>query len=99
MIRLRGITTGHRLDRKKVLIGRSGNTEVNINVDNGDCIVSGLNRNGLGYDYHRSVLVKEMRVTITGGDLCDGEYMVRKMTPSQIYETLRDGFTVTTNAF
>lgn len=42
---------------------------------------------------------KEMTVVITGGNLRDGEYMVRKMTPEQIYETLRDGFTVTASGF
>lgn len=42
--------------------------------------------------------VKELTVTITDGNLHDGEYMVRRMTPEQIYETLRDGFTVKANS-
>ena len=43
--------------------------------------------------------IKELTVVITGGNLRDGEYMVRRMTPEQIYETLRDGFTVTASGF
>ena len=40
------------------------------------------------------VISRKINVIITGGNLRDGEYMVRRMTPSQIYEVLRDGFTV-----
>lgn len=35
-----------------------------------------------------------MKVVITGGNLKNGEYMVRDMNANQIYETIRDGFKV-----
>lgn len=97
---LKSIAIGQHLNENKVvLIGRDGNTEININVENGNGLISELSKNGYGYDYHRPISVKELSVVITGGNLRDGEYMVRRMTPSQIYETLRDGFTVKANGF
>lgn len=42
----------------------------------------------------QNTTIKELTVVITGGNLRDEEYMIRKMTPEQIYETLHDGFTV-----
>ena len=99
-IKFKTIAIGQHLDRKAtILIGREGNTEININVENGNGLVSELNKNGGSYNYHRPISVNEITVIITGGNLRDGEYMVRKMTPSQIYETLRDGFTVTASGF
>lgn len=97
---LKTIAIGQHLDNNAtLLIGKEGNTEIQINIENGNGLVSELSRNGYGYDYHRPVSVKEMSVVITGGNLLDGEYMVRKMTPMQIYEILRDGFTVTASEF
>ena len=99
-IKVRTIAVGQHLDRKTtVLIGREDNTEININIENGNGLISELSKNGYGYNYHRPISVKEITVTITGGNLRDGEYMVRRMTPLQIYETLRDGFTVTASRF